>query len=899
MAIGHPIGTVFVELDLDPSRYMKGQQQLLKDATSASTILEQNFKNLGIKSAAHYDLLRSKIQLSYDAILKNAKSTANDIIRAEEAKHARLKAINEEQYGKQISLIDSLRKNWLAVSAAVIGAYMAVQKVYSFSKEIAEATNEIERNAKIAGLSTNEYQKWAYAAKMADLDTHELSNSFRFLSRAMSEAQQGEGNAADAFKVMGVSVTEAGGTLKSLDVMMKEIMDKFAGWADGPAKIALSLAIFGRSGEALIPLLNKGAGGFAEFAREAEKLGFVLDPGVIKAGSEAEDIFKKINVQITATKNNLAPLALEFSKLLKELAESVAESAKFWGGMAKGYLDYSKHVTGLIFGTKKAEMPPPLELAISHGPSYESAYKTAAPAIINPEVALESEKILIGQRLKYAEITKDVEAQVRLTKDLAANEKARLAEHGKLTTELNKQIDVMAGVKAGELRRTEEQRQLGISDALIKSREQYAGIIGDLQEQVNLLDKQLANRLQGLSLEVQAGNLSKSQANEQMKIAIALNDQVKLRFADTGALSIHQKAIYEDSLRYMGSMININGEYATMMGNLKEIEKAEQDSLDLQIFTNAYVAEEYMKLQQILDLKQKRRREDIEIIAQGRANLSILDAQINAQNAFNQIKVGLGWMRPEEAGFAQWSSEKKMLDMRLEQAKAEAAVNRDLMTQPKLLADIQILQIQIAAKEKERIQFISLYGTALEGLRSGFQKYVTETGTEFTRMQEAAYNVSKSMESAFMTFYDDVIFEGKNFKESMLNMFQGLSRSIINELMKAMIIKPLVASITGGLGGLLPFAGGGIVEGFRPLEIPRFANGTVVNKPTLAIVGEGGEDEYIIPKSKMGGGQGTPINIINVNDPRQMDQWAASSYGTNAIINVIGSNKEMIKRILR
>ena len=36
-----------------------------------------------------------------------------------------------------------------------------------------------------------------------------------------------------------------------------------------------------------------------------------------------------------------------------------------------------------------------------------------------------------------------------------------------------------------------------------------------------------------------------------------------------------------------------------------------------------------------------------------------------------------------------------------------------------------------------------------------------------------------------------------------------------------------------------------------PIEIPQFAEGGVVNRPTLAMVGEGGEREYIIPESKM------------------------------------------------
>jgi hypothetical protein len=36
------------------------------------------------------------------------------------------------------------------------------------------------------------------------------------------------------------------------------------------------------------------------------------------------------------------------------------------------------------------------------------------------------------------------------------------------------------------------------------------------------------------------------------------------------------------------------------------------------------------------------------------------------------------------------------------------------------------------------------------------------------------------------------------------------------------------------------------------VAVPAFAEGGVVDRPTLAMVGEGGEREYIIPESKMG-----------------------------------------------
>lgn len=119
MATGHSVGTVFVELDLDPSRYMKGQQTLLKEAQNGADRLEKNFKNLQIKSDASYDLMRAQAVKSLEAIKNSSQSTANDIIRAEKAKADQLTRINEQQYGKQIGFMEKMKGGWVDLAAKV------------------------------------------------------------------------------------------------------------------------------------------------------------------------------------------------------------------------------------------------------------------------------------------------------------------------------------------------------------------------------------------------------------------------------------------------------------------------------------------------------------------------------------------------------------------------------------------------------------------------------------------------------------------------------------------------------------------------------------------------------------------------------------------------------------
>ncbi len=142
MAKGKPVGTIFAELDLDTTRFTKGQQKLLKDATSTSLSIEDNFRKLGIKSSAEFDLMRAKIENSYRMIKHSAQATANDILRAEQAKNAQIARLDEMQYGRQLSHLDMLKKNWIAAAAAIGAAMYAAGRAWDLAKAGADYSEQ-------------------------------------------------------------------------------------------------------------------------------------------------------------------------------------------------------------------------------------------------------------------------------------------------------------------------------------------------------------------------------------------------------------------------------------------------------------------------------------------------------------------------------------------------------------------------------------------------------------------------------------------------------------------------------------------------------------------------------------------------------------------------------------
>jgi len=201
-------------------------------------------------------------------------------------------------------------------------AFRAGEQVYGMVKRVAEATDEIGRNAKIAGLSTDTYQKLAYAAKMSDVDIGELSKGMKILAGHMDDVRKGSEQATSLFQSLAVSTVDASGKTKSFEVMLGDLADRFKAMPDGVNKMALATDLFGRSGERLIPFLNEGKAGLKAFSEEAEKLGIVLDEKLLKSGSELENRLKRAESFFTSLWNRVIIGAYESIDAMQKFNKS-------------------------------------------------------------------------------------------------------------------------------------------------------------------------------------------------------------------------------------------------------------------------------------------------------------------------------------------------------------------------------------------------------------------------------------------------------------------------------------------------------------------------------------------------------------------------------------------------
>jgi hypothetical protein len=183
---------------------------------------------------------------------------------------------------ESVSNFDRIRngaKNMAAGIAAAFSVGMAVDWVNSQ----VDAAIAMDNLAKTAGITTTQLQTWSSAAASVGIEGDKVTDAMSGLNEKLLDAATGGKDAAQFFDVLGVSVTDASGRVKSADAAMQDIATAFAGMADGATKSAIASELMGDAGAELIPILNQGGASLAAAAADAERLGMVLDQQTIVA----------------------------------------------------------------------------------------------------------------------------------------------------------------------------------------------------------------------------------------------------------------------------------------------------------------------------------------------------------------------------------------------------------------------------------------------------------------------------------------------------------------------------------------------------------------------------------------------------------------------------------------
>ena len=282
-----------------------------------------------------------------------------------------------ESMKSSMNAMGSLDASSLALAggfAAVAAAIVKVEKaMISMTKESASFADNIITLSMQTGQSTQQLQEFAYASELIDVSVDTLQGSLTKLTNNMQNTMNGTGNAKASFEALGVSVTNADGSMRSANDVFYETIDALGQVKNETERDAMAMDIFGRSAQDLNPLIIQGSKTIKAYADEAHNMGYVLDDEALSALGAVDDAYQRLQKTQEGVKNQLA---VEFAPYLEEFYGDVTTMVKDGGKAIKdsGIVD----AFGMLLETVGDILNPMSDLSNNRVPALTKALQPLA-----------------------------------------------------------------------------------------------------------------------------------------------------------------------------------------------------------------------------------------------------------------------------------------------------------------------------------------------------------------------------------------------------------------------------------------------------------------------------------------------------------------------------------------
>jgi len=232
-------------------------------------------------------------------------------------------------------------------------------------KRMLDTADSMAKTADRVGVTTDLLQELRFAASQTGVSTVKLETSLERMTKRIGEAATGVGAAATTYQRLGISVTNADGSLRTSEVILNDVANALQSVSSQAEKAAITAALFGREGVALSLLLDKGAKGIEEYRNQAQKLGLVIDEDLLRNSEKAVDqldiLSRIIKSQIVTGFIQLAPSVINFTQRIVASIPAIKDFAAGLLELKDGFIFIAKTIisvklvsfaTGLIDASK-------------------------------------------------------------------------------------------------------------------------------------------------------------------------------------------------------------------------------------------------------------------------------------------------------------------------------------------------------------------------------------------------------------------------------------------------------------------------------------------------------------------------------------------------------------------
>ena len=279
---------------------------------------------------------------------------------------------------KAVGFMVGVLKKAVQVMAALAAAGLAAMTALTVSSF--KSGDQLAKTADKIGVTTEALAGLRYAAELTGVSAGTMDMAMQRLTRRVSEAANGTGEAVGALQELGINAAEL--EQLPLDKQMNVIADSMAKVESQSDKVRLAMKLFDSEGVALVNTLAGGSEALAAMAEEANILGLAMSRADTAQIEAANDAITKAKGVFTGLGNQLAvafaPIIETIANLFRQSAVDTAEFGNIGQRVADSLVTVFAKVQGALHSmailTKQTKLVF-MELAVFIGKELVSAVR--------------------------------------------------------------------------------------------------------------------------------------------------------------------------------------------------------------------------------------------------------------------------------------------------------------------------------------------------------------------------------------------------------------------------------------------------------------------------------------------------------------------------------------------
>lgn len=295
-----------------------------------------------------------------------------------------------EQFRDMGNKLTSAGQAMRGISTAAAAVTAAIGALTVKSGKWADDMNTM---SKVYSISTKDLQKYSAAAELVDVDIETIAKSHTKLEKQMLTATKGTGTAAEAFKKLGVNVTDSNGELRKGDDVWQETIKALGSMENETERDALAMQLMGKSAAELNPLIEDGGKTYTELANTLQKYNLdFIDQETLDQANAFNDSLDTIKaVGMVAFQQLGTQLAAYLAPALEKVVDVVGRLANWFSNLSPrtqaiiaGVAAFVAVLAPLLIGLGKVSfaISSILSLAATVGPAIGGIVAALGPVIL-------------------------------------------------------------------------------------------------------------------------------------------------------------------------------------------------------------------------------------------------------------------------------------------------------------------------------------------------------------------------------------------------------------------------------------------------------------------------------------------------------------------------------------